>query len=389
LGNAEVVNHVFRIENVATQPAERITANDEERQRQGFELQTTFEWAQRDQVADVRESVTADADGPLLRISYGPGATITRLNKGLRRRANKKQLGFRIDPVSGYWAKAEDEDGDDKVADPTASARQWIVPSVQDQKNALLIRPSVEDLTETTLATLQHAFLRGIESVFQLEEGEILAEPMPTRDLRKGFLLYEATEGGAGVLTRLVAETTSFADVAREALSVMHFDVSNEIPADEADLVDLAQTSCVAACYRCLMSYFNQPEHDLLDRRDKQARELLLRLTRSTSTPVVGTGAAQGQPKAAPKPSTGGTLSIWLTEAKARGLPPADATSLTEAGVTFPLVWRDHYVAASLGIPEPAAAGRLADLGLDVIVFDGPESGWAEPFARLSAALGH
>ena len=48
LGDAEIVNHVFRIENVATLPAERITANDEERQRQGFELQTTFEWAVRD-----------------------------------------------------------------------------------------------------------------------------------------------------------------------------------------------------------------------------------------------------------------------------------------------------------------------------------------------------
>src|SRR4051812_1286471 len=54
LGDAEIVNHVFRIENVATLAAERITANDEERQRQGFELQTTFEWAVRDQGLDVR-----------------------------------------------------------------------------------------------------------------------------------------------------------------------------------------------------------------------------------------------------------------------------------------------------------------------------------------------
>ena len=54
LGDAEIVKHVYRIENVATQPAERITANDEERQRQGFELQTTFEWARRDHALDVR-----------------------------------------------------------------------------------------------------------------------------------------------------------------------------------------------------------------------------------------------------------------------------------------------------------------------------------------------
>ena len=44
-------------------PAERITANDEERQRQGFELQTTFEWATRDHALDVRRSVALDAAG--------------------------------------------------------------------------------------------------------------------------------------------------------------------------------------------------------------------------------------------------------------------------------------------------------------------------------------
>src|SRR5262249_19316928 len=203
LGDAEIVRNVYRIENVATQPAERITANNEERQRQGFDLQTTFEWAIREQQIDVRRASVSDEDGEIARLAYGAGTTITRLNKGLRRRADKKVLGFRIDPVSGYWAKNEDEDDDENAVDPTASPRQWIVPSVQDRKNALLFQPLAEALSDVTLATVQHALLRGIEGVFQLEEGEILAESMPTRDVRKGFLFYEATEGGAGVLTRL------------------------------------------------------------------------------------------------------------------------------------------------------------------------------------------
>jgi hypothetical protein len=62
LGDADIVNQIFRIENVATHPAERITANDEERQRQGFDLQTTFKWAVRDQVPDVRRGA-ASTDG--------------------------------------------------------------------------------------------------------------------------------------------------------------------------------------------------------------------------------------------------------------------------------------------------------------------------------------
>ncbi len=228
LGDAEIVNHTYRIENVSTQPADRITANDEERQRQGFELQTTFEWATRDHALDVRRGVALDAEGDIARLAYGPGATITRLNKGLRRRKNRTQLGFMMDPVSGYWAKNEDES--DEASDPTASPRQWIVPSVQDRKNALLLQPSDTELSQATLTTVQHALLRGIEAVFQLEEGEILAEPMPARDARTGFLFYEATEGGAGVLTRLVGEPERLAEVAREALDIMHFDISNGLP---------------------------------------------------------------------------------------------------------------------------------------------------------------
>ena len=227
LGDAEVVGNTYRIENVATQPAEQITANDEERQRQGFDLQTTFEWAIRDQAIDVRRATASDGAGEIVHLAYGAGATITRLNKGLRRRANKKILGFRIDPVSGYWAKNED-DADENPLDPTASPRQWIVPSVQDRRNALLFRPADDTHSEVTMATVQHALLRGIEAAFQLEEGEMLAEPMPTRDVRNGFLLYEATEGGAGVLTRLVSQEDSLAIVARTALQIMHLAVSED-----------------------------------------------------------------------------------------------------------------------------------------------------------------
>ena len=60
-------------------------------------------------IADVRRGVAVDLHGEIVRLAYGPGATIRRLNKGLRRRANRTQFGFKIDPVSGYWAKNEDE----------------------------------------------------------------------------------------------------------------------------------------------------------------------------------------------------------------------------------------------------------------------------------------
>ena len=382
LGTASVVNNVYRIENVATQPAERISANDEERQRQGFDLQTTFEWAIRDHVPDARRGVASDDGGAIAKMAYGAGATITRLNKGLRRRADKKVLGFLIDPVSGYWAKNE-EDGDDP-SDPTAFPRQWIVPSVQDRKNALLYEPTCESLSETTLATVQHALLRGIEAVFQLEEGEVLAEPMPTRDARNGFLFYEATEGGAGVLIRLVAEPTSLAEVARTALQVMHFAIDDDGPPPEASsaLIDQPDTACVAACYRCLMSYYNQPDHELIDRRDEAARDILLRLAASTITQI-----AAGATKTLTTSGDGSTSGRWLDEASRRRLPAPDPEplGLTTEGRGF--AWRQHYVAVVFSRIAQSGVQELEDLGFEVISFGAPAT-WNEGFARLAKALG-
>jgi hypothetical protein len=389
LGDAEIVNNIYRIENVATQQAERITANDEERQRQGFELQTTFEWAMREHLVDVRRGSAADAEGEIARLVYGPRARITRLNKGLRRRANRTQFGFRIDPVSGYWQKNTDEGESDEPKDPTISPRQWIVPSVRDHKNALLLQPQGQDMEQTSLATLQHALLRGIEAVFQLEQGEILAEPMPNRDERSGFLMYEATEGGAGVLTRLVAEPDRLGEVARQALSIMHFAVTDgaSLPPTIDSLSNVPDTSCVAACYRCLMSYYNQPDHELIDRRDADAKTFLLRLAHST-TAGLDPSPQSGRVTVAGSASPDSPVTRWLTLAQAGGLPAPDATPLAIGAVQVRAVWRHHYVAAILDDAAAATGPALEGKGFQAIVIEADEGTWPETISRLAKALG-
>ena len=176
---------------------------------------------------------------------------------------------------------------------------------------------------------MQHAILRGIEAVFQLEQGEMLAEPMPTRDVRKGFLLYEATEGGAGVLTRLVSQETSLASVASKALEIMHLAVDGAPPDSATPLSDQPGTACVAACYRCLMSYYNQPDHENLDRRDEDARTMLLRLARARTAQ-----RARTQPIAVTLTGASGEFNAaltvshedrWLAEAARRGIPTPDS----------------------------------------------------------------
>ena len=127
------------------------------------------------------------------------------------------------------------------------------------------------------MATLQHALARGIGLVFQLEEGEMLTEPVPSRDSRRAILVYEATEGGAGVLGRLTTEAQALARVARTALELMHYrnvDAATAA-ADAALLEDDPEAQCVKGCYRCLLSYYNQPDHELIDRTADDVRRTL------------------------------------------------------------------------------------------------------------------
>ena len=164
----------------------------------------------------MREADVREGGQEIVRLSYGSGATITRVNKGLRRRRNQTDLGFTIDPRTGWWAKGDDEDdeGGDGI-----TTRQKVVPAVEESKNALLLRPTAAfgALSASCLMTLRHGLLRGIETVFQLEQGEILSESLPSREDCRAILFYEASEGGAGVLSRLAIEPDALARVARRS----------------------------------------------------------------------------------------------------------------------------------------------------------------------------
>ncbi|MHB1789999.1 MAG: linear amide C-N hydrolase [Acidimicrobiales bacterium] len=75
---------------------------------------------------------------------------------------------------------------------------------------------------------------------------ELAVVSLPDRDERTSILLYEAAEGGAGVLRQLVEDPGALVRVARQALARCHFD-----PDTLADLrrAPRAREDCEAACY--------------------------------------------------------------------------------------------------------------------------------------------
>ncbi|MGE0005651.1 MAG: DEAD/DEAH box helicase [Parvibaculaceae bacterium] len=329
------VQRTLRIDNVEAAPAERITANDEERVRQGFDIQTVFSWPRRDGRMQITEADYRCDGASIFNLQYANSAEISRINKGLKRRANQTVFGFYIDPRSGYWTKSDDEDPDVDVP-PDVVGPVRIVPIVRDHKNALLFRFSEPAAhAPETIATVQHALMRGIEVVFQLEEGEVLGEPLPARDNRRSILAYEATEGGAGVLNRLIEDPQALGKVAREALMLMHFDkVDEAIAAGDATLlVSRDGEACVRGCYRCLLSYFNQPDHELINRASDEAKQMLVDL-------------ARGQVVLAAAPGRSAEDGGWASAFKDAGLPPPDGSSVAFSGQEMSFSWRSHFVAA-------------------------------------------
>lgn len=346
------VKQTLRIDNVEAAPAERITANDEERVRQGFDIQTIFSWPRQDGRLQITEASCRCGETPLFSLQYANSAEISRLNKGLKRRKNQTVFGFNIDPRSGYWAKSEDEDPDVDVP-PDVVLPVRIVPIVRDRKNALLLRfDRPEQYQPETITTVQHALLRAIEVVFQLEEGEILGEPLPARDNRRAILAYEATEGGAGVLTQLVEDQNSLAKVAREALKVMHFDKVDEavVAGDKSLLVDRKGEACVRGCYRCLLSYYNQPDHEMINRLSPEALQMLIDIARGT---VV---LAPQRPRIVDHGS-------WPAAFKTAGIPAPDEEPVTLAGVSVPFAWRTERVLATTGPLSEDLKGAAHDRG--------------------------
>ncbi|MHC1770190.1 MAG: DEAD/DEAH box helicase [Flexilinea sp.] len=279
------MNNLFRLQNVSTKRRDRISSDEEERLRQGYELRTAIRFANHGGIISARSAeihyhpqVVLREDKLIGKLTYGNSATLWRINLGWRRRANPQQYGFILDTERGYWARKEDDQTALEADDPMSPRTIRVVPFVEDHKNCLLFEPNA-GLELAQMASLQAALKNAIQVEYQLEDSEVAAEPLPSGDERHSILFYESAEGGAGVLRRLVDDPGAFAKVAAQALQVCHFD-----PQTGEDLrhAPNAKEDCEAACYDCLMGYYNQMDHRHLDRQT--IKEYLLQCSQSTST---------------------------------------------------------------------------------------------------------
>ncbi|MYF07423.1 MAG: DUF1998 domain-containing protein, partial [Rhodospirillaceae bacterium] len=233
----------------------------------------------------------------------------------------------------------------------------------------------------------------------QLVEPERAAEPLPDWDTRSTVLLYEPAEGGAGVLTRLATDPGALARIARRALEVCHYSSKSGEWSGSDDLENL-DNDCEAGCYRCLLSYYNQPEHPLIDRQDGEMLELLCRFTRSSRKSLDHEVAAGDSYDELLNVSSSSLEKAWLRFIESNGHRlPDKAQPLLEIYATRPdfaysdsqtLVYVDgpHHQTTLRESADEAIDRRLADAGYTVVRFPADRSSWPVIVGRFAWVFG-
>ncbi len=220
---SEFVPTLFEMTTVRGKRVERITCDEEERTREGYDLALQYRFAAgADGQATFEQGRTAAHGGEVLAdIVVAPQASLWRVNRRWRR---SEQKGFTLETTTGYWAKKPGEEGPQDIE--SSQVMTGVQPFVHDTRNLLLLKLNTsahKDRSEDFLASVSYALQRGIQVLFQLEEQEIAVTRIGEAEQRR-ILFWEAAEGGNGVWPRLLQEPEALSKVAREALRVCHFD---------------------------------------------------------------------------------------------------------------------------------------------------------------------
>ena len=345
------IDSLVRMQNVNLKLAQRITCDEEERQRFGYDLATAYRFPDVNGRVDRQDAQVHSGGVRVVSLHYGDAADLYRINQGWLHQRDKQARGFVLDLERGYWPSNQADTSDRN--DAASNGRmQRVVPYVKDTKNALVMRFEPIRSKEVT-ASLQAAFKQAIQQHFQIEPRELSCEALPSREVRKELLFYEGSEGGAGVLRHLAENAATLPELARRALEICHYDPNT--------LEDCADAQCGRACYECLLDYGNQPDHLFLDRAS--IRDFLAELSLSECYPAGGAGSRAERLTALRRRCDSRLEERWLDRVDALGLRlPSDAQYRIPQVFTRPdFYYRESNAAVYIDGPPHDTPDQIRD----------------------------
>jgi uncharacterized protein YbaR (Trm112 family) len=238
----------------------RITSDEEERRRLGYQLSTHYE------VGNITEGVRIIGSDIEITLNYEHNGRIIHLNRGTRKSKGDgpgPENGFVLCSACNRWLfgeKIEKHIGEEGTCPKNATWEDiirdiWLF-TIGTHDVAVLKLPLPEYVeyckAEEFYTSFKEAIIRGMQIALNLDESEVggLVLSEENGDDWK-IILYEKAEGGTGAIKALL-EPYRFEEIVRRACELLH----------ESD----KDPGCSSACYECLLSFYNQREHELLDR---------------------------------------------------------------------------------------------------------------------------
>lgn len=243
---------------------QRITCQEEERSRKGFQINTYFSL---DSGFDNTTEAQVDlAEQKLLHIHSMSSTRLVHVN--FKWKASPEN-GYALHLKNGRWQSKKDEQ-DEAKSDDIRRVKLFTTTTA----NTLYIQP-VNTLGleggKAGVITLMYALKRAVENVFQVESNEIGVAAVGQEE-NPNILIYEASEGSLGVLSQLVEKPDMYLAVMREAYSICFIKDGVEVPNEQL----------TPASYDDLLSYYNQTYHQIIDKR--LIRNALVSLQQSSVT---------------------------------------------------------------------------------------------------------
>lgn len=253
--------------NMKAQRQMRITSDEEERNRGGYEIYQTYEPSSN----RILKSILNDGE-TLATLSFERTGTLRSVNVGRRVDVEKDgEYGFSIDLENHKWLSRADREEMASQGKTQEHLLHHLALYVESQNDVLYLElndphPRNE---EGFSYTLLHILLQATARVLNLEDNELngfvqIRESAPYR-----IIIFESAEGGTGILQAVAESSALIRHIAQKALEILHIDIHGQ---DE-------EGACLRSCYHCICTYYNQRHHELFDRR--LVRDFLLKLSQT------------------------------------------------------------------------------------------------------------
>ena len=249
--------NLVELQDMTAWASDRISCQEDERSKTRFHLELGFALRSNDQLAStVRMTSQKDL---LLQARFFPSAALIRVNHKPAR--NQENEYFLIHQRTGVW-KSESDRNDKKLPEEDRNLIREVKLFTSVTADCLYIEPQrTLNLSAAGVVTLMYAFKEAIQAQFQVEPREI-ACTLQGDERHPNILFYESSEGTLGILSRLSTEPGQWERLVTRAWAICRLeeDAFHTLP----------------ATYDDLLSYYNQPDHEIINRFTiKKALEML------------------------------------------------------------------------------------------------------------------